>query len=227
MKSFSSLTPKQSARPSTMSKTASASVLVQRDSKSFSGVKPLNSSFSFGLNKSAKSASKALEIRPPKTFREGEGFNNLPDTFKIAEKEEFLEEDVCAGCEVSFKGFLSATRHHCRVCASSVCTNCCIKRRLSKSDPELHYCCNDCDFKIANNHYKTKTEYINSERDQLIDEITEFLIKTDSELVALKAKEQTVADRVKDTREDYANWRSIEVPAIEQLEKDLEEAQET
>ena len=119
---------------------------------------------------------------------------------------------------------MSATRHHCRVCAASVCDNCCIKRRLSKSDPELHYCCNDCDFKIVNNHYKSKTEYINIERDQLINEITEFLIKTDSELVALKEKEQIEADRVKESREEHAKWRTIELPAIEQLEKDLEEA---
>jgi hypothetical protein len=204
MKSFNPLTPKQTSKTS-LSKTASASVLIQRDSKSFSGSKPLTSSFSFGLNKSTRSTTpKATEIRPAKNFREGEGFNNLPDTFKVAEKEEFCEEDTCIGCEVSFKGFLSATRHHCRVCAASVCDNCSIKRRLSKSDPDLYYCCNECDFKIVNNHYKSKTEYINTERDQLIDEITEFLIKTDSELVTLKDKEQVVADRVKATREEHA-----------------------
>ena len=98
-----------------------------------------------------------MEIRAAKSVREGEGFSNLPDNFTIADKTEFHEEDNCSSCNVSFKGFLSPTRHHCRMCASSVCESCCIKRRLSKSDPEMHYCCNSCDFKIVNSHYKSLT----------------------------------------------------------------------
>ena len=151
-------------------------------------------------------------IKAPKNFREGEGFDNLPDTFKIAEKEEFLEEDNCAGCEVTFKGFMSATRHHCRVCAGSVCVNCSCKRRLSRSDPELYYCCNECDFKIVNNHYKRKTDEINNDRDILINEITEFLIKIDAELTSLKDKEQQVSESLKQTNDQYEAWKSEELP---------------
>ncbi len=152
----SSLSPKvpktNTLNRSSTTMNKSASVLIQRDNKSFSGARN-STSFSFGLTRSSKSI--GIQIRPAKTFKESEGFKDLPDTFKVAEKEEFHEEDNCeGGCEVSFKGFRSPARHHCRMCAASVCDNCSTKRRLSKTDPELHYCCNMCDFKITNNLHK-------------------------------------------------------------------------
>ena len=50
-----------------------------------------------------------------------------------------------------------------------------------------------CDFKIINNLYKNETTMINEERELLVNEITDFLLKTEPEMIAFKQKERDLA----------------------------------
>lgn len=107
----------------------------------------------FQFNSASKLTSKQLEptIKPPKNTKECENFDNLPMTFQVVDKSQFNERDQCQTCPTVFRRVL-VKRHHCRVCGFSICTECSIKRRLSKSDAEVYYVCINCDFELTNSH---------------------------------------------------------------------------
>ena len=68
--------------------------------------------------------------------------------FLVVGKAHFNEKDQCETCPVMFNLFNK--RHHCRKCARSICANCEVKRRLSKTDSETYPVCVHCDFGLTN-----------------------------------------------------------------------------
>ena len=105
----------------------------------------LPGSFQFGgLLKQKTQAPPQLVIKPPKNKKECENFENLPMEATIAHKSQFNEREICQTCPVKFN--LLNKRHHCRVCAASICSDCQVKRRLSKTDAEVYPVCIQCDF---------------------------------------------------------------------------------
>jgi hypothetical protein len=169
-----------------------------------------------GLNSSAKEKD-LIVIKPPQKHREKEGFDNLPDFYKVADKDEFNEADNCemVNCGANFKGIKGAKRHHCRRCAKSVCEKCSLKRRLSKTDAELHYTCTQCDFKLTNSHFQKYTTDINNDRDLLINQISEIMLRADPEIRDLQAKVQELTAQIKAEEEQFSSWKQTETKAIE------------
>ena len=100
-------------------------------------------SFSFGGALKNKLTAEPL-IKPPKNKKESENFDNLPMEFNVVHKSNFNEREVCQTCPTKFN--LLNKRHHCRVCAVSICSDCQVKRRLSKTDAEVYPVCIQCDF---------------------------------------------------------------------------------
>ena len=98
--------------------------------------------------------------------------------FKPCGKSQFHEKLVCEFCPQQFNKLLHS-RHHCRKCAKSICSDCTIKRRLSKTDPELYYCCVDCDFAITNCHSDALISEIVNSREDLIKKVDKLLAKAE------------------------------------------------
>lgn len=78
----------------------------------------------------ALSRQKTKRVVPPKNVREAENFESLPLEFKPLSKNVYNEKDVCEFCPQLLKGLFN-NRHHCRMCAKSMCSDCQVKRRLS------------------------------------------------------------------------------------------------
>ena len=75
--------------------------------------------------------------------------------------------ESCEFCGKEFKKVL-VKRHHCRMCARSMCSECTTKRRLSKTDATCHQICFECDFDLVNANQMDYFRQACEERDELI-----------------------------------------------------------
>lgn len=58
------------------------------------------------------------------------------------------------------------------MCASSICSDCQVKRRLSKTDAEVYPVCIHCDFELTNSHQLQLYNEVVVQREELINEVT-------------------------------------------------------
>ena len=109
-------------------------------------------------------------------------------------------------------------RHHCRKCAKSICTDCTVKRRLSKTDGELHPCCIECDFAITNCHTDALISEIVSSREDLIKKVEKLLVKAEKGSQLLNEKKDRRKKELEDENEQFKITYDAEQKKISQLE---------
>ena len=90
--------------------------------------------------------------------------------FRPIHKSQFHDLDKCETCPQIFNKLLNK-RHHCRMCAKSICTNCQVKRRLSKTDPDAYPVCVNCDFELTNSHQLQLFREVVNKREELISQV--------------------------------------------------------
>lgn len=89
--------------------------------------------------------------------------------FTVVPKSQYNERDQCETCPTVFT--LMKKRHHCRVCAFSICDACEVKRRLSKTDGETYPVCVNCDFNLTNSYQLRLFNEVVAQREELIDQV--------------------------------------------------------
>ena len=86
-------------------------------------------------------------------------------------------------------------RHHCRMCALSICANCQVKRRLSKTDADVHPVCINCDFQLTNSHQLQLFNEVVSKREELISQVQSLVEQGERATELLnKRKEERKSD---------------------------------
>ena len=121
--------------------------------------------------------------------------------FKPCGKTQFHEKAVCEFCPQQFN--LMHKRHHCRKCAKSLCSDCTVKRRLSKTDGEVYPCCVECDFAITNCHTDALISEIVSSREDLIKKVEKLLVKAEKGSHLLNEKKEKRKKELEDENEQF------------------------
>ena len=98
-----------------------------------------------------------LEEQPKRRFLE-QAISNLPIKFDLSSVKRTPTES-CQLCAAPFSSALGKNPiRHCKRCGNGICKVCSeSRRRLSRTDPELHRVCDMCDtemdnFKLKQNH---------------------------------------------------------------------------
>ena len=144
--------------------------------------------------------------------------------FKPCGETQFHKKGVCEFCPAQFKLFTN--RHHCRKCAKSICSDCTIKRRLSKTDGDLYPCCIECDFAITNSHTDALINEIVSSREDLIKKVEKLLAKAEKGSQLLNEKKDIRKRELEEENEQFKISYDAEQKKISQLEflaKQIEE----
>ena len=107
-----------------------------------------------------------------------------------------------------------------------MCSDCTVKRRLSKTDPEIYPCCIDCDFAITNCHSDSLiTEIVNS-REVLMKKVERLLAKAEKGSQLLNQKKDKRKQELEDEIEQFKITYDAEQKRISSLEffaKQIEE----
>ena len=122
--------------------------------------------------------------------------------YEVVHKSKFHEREACETCPTTFKKML-VKRHHCRVCAASICSDCTVRRRLSKTDGEAYPVCVHCDFELSNNYQLELFNKVVTQREELIDQITGLLGRVEREAQALDQKRESRQKELDDENQNF------------------------
>ena len=76
------------------------------------------------------------------------------------------------------------------MCASSICSNCEVKKRLSKTDSEAYPVCVNCDFELTNSHQLKLYKEVVAQREDLIDQVQTLVEQADLATEQLNRKKE-------------------------------------
>lgn len=190
----------------------------KKDGTTTSGDKfltPTNSSIATSPAAKAKASPMSTTPKPPKNNKEGEGFDYLPETFQVKQKGDYHNLDNCEFC---FRNFtFRQPRHHCRKCAKTVCERCSVKRRLSKCDGELHYCCFECEFTIINQRNYEALDKAKKAQKDMLESLTNTLTKADEDVPAMEYRLEIKKKGIDQVLTDHYRW-------VFEQQKDIKEA---
>ena len=89
------------------------------------------------------------------------------------------------------------------MCAKTICSDCTVKRRLSKTDPEIYPCCVECDFLITNSHSDALLDEIVTSREELIKKVDRLLVKAEKGSQMLTQKKEQRKRELEDEIEQF------------------------
>lgn len=144
--------------------------------------------------------------------------------FTVVSKNQFNERDSCQTCPQAFN--LMNKRHHCRMCALSICANCQVKRRLSKTDGEVYPVCINCDFQLTNSYQLQMFNEVVAKREDLINQVQILVEQGEKATEHLnKKREERKAQLAAESKQNEVELQRIrkENSALEQKSNQINE----